>query len=75
MRDTIDMAREVGLLDGRDDWSSVPEEYMTCIKDFEAIVRADEREATILHTIESGFIPAAYREDFATAIRARGETK
>jgi hypothetical protein len=40
------MAREVGLLDGRDDWSSVPEEYMTCIKDFEALVRADERNRT-----------------------------
>jgi hypothetical protein len=70
------MAREVGLLDGRDDWSSVPEEYMTCIKDFEALVRADEREQAE-ERVTDLFVDmeTPYLLDIVTAIRAKGETK
>lgn len=41
----IKWAREAGLLDSRDDWSSVPDEYAECINDFAALVAAAEREA------------------------------
>ncbi len=39
----------------------------------EAKVRADEREAVIKATIDQGFVGQAYADDFAAAIRARGE--
>jgi hypothetical protein len=46
MRDTIDMAREAGIIDFRDAFS---EEHVQAVlqdlKAFEALVRADEREA------------------------------
>jgi hypothetical protein len=45
MRDTIDMAREAGIIDPRDAFS---EEHVQAVledlKAFEALVRADERE-------------------------------
>jgi hypothetical protein len=41
MRDTIDMAREAGLLT----WLKPPEDVIERLKAFEALVRADEREA------------------------------
>jgi hypothetical protein len=41
MRDTIDMAREAGLLT----WLKPPEDVIERFKAFEALVRADEREA------------------------------
>jgi hypothetical protein len=40
MRDTIDMAREAG-----DDWDSTLSTDKEFLKRFEALVRADEREA------------------------------
>jgi len=40
MRDTIDMAREAGLLT----WLKPPEDVIERFKAFEALVRADERE-------------------------------
>ena len=45
MRDTIDMAREAGIIDPRDAFS---EEHVQAVlqdlKAFEALIRADERE-------------------------------
>jgi hypothetical protein len=47
MRDTIDMAREAGIIDPRDAFS---EEHVQAVlqdlKAFEALVRADERNRT-----------------------------
>ena len=43
MRDTIEMAREAGLLT----WLKPPEDVIERFKAFEALVRADEREASI----------------------------
>jgi hypothetical protein len=43
MRDTIDMAREAGLLT----WLKPPEDVIERFKAFEALVRADEREKTL----------------------------
>ena len=40
MRDTIEMAREAGLLT----WLKPPEDVIERFKSFEALVRADERE-------------------------------
>jgi hypothetical protein len=40
MRDTIEMAREAGLLT----WLKPPEDVIERFKTFEALVRADERE-------------------------------
>ena len=67
MRDTIDMAREAGIkhdIDGV--WCEVFE-----LKAFEALVRADEREAIISRLLEIGAL-----EDgaFIEAIRAMGNT-
>ena len=42
MRDTIDMAREAGLLT----WLKPPEDVIERFKAFEALVRADERNRT-----------------------------
>jgi hypothetical protein len=64
MRDTIDMAREAGL-SIRSNW------FEQELKAFEALVRADEREAIISRLLEIGAL-----EDgaFIEAIRARGNT-
>jgi hypothetical protein len=43
MKTVIEMAREATLLDSRDDWSSVPDEYREAINAFAELVRADER--------------------------------
>jgi hypothetical protein len=70
MRDTIDMAREAGIIDFRDAFS---EEHVQAVlqdlKAFEALVRADERRAIISRLLEIGAL-----EDgaFIEAIRARG---
>ena len=45
MKTVIEMAREATLLDSRDDWNSVPDEYREAINAFAELVRADEREA------------------------------
>ena len=61
MRDTIDMAREAGIIH--------PEMVSSTIKAFEALVRADEREACL-----SVIKPNATPMEIAAAIRARGNT-
>ena len=85
MRDTIDMAREAGIIDFRDAYS---EEHVQAVledlKAFEALVRADEREACakvldeMAEDMEREMEPStaiAYVRSKAATIRARGETK
>jgi hypothetical protein len=61
MRDTIEMARESGLLT----WLKPPEDVIERFKAFEALVRADEREALQDEVLEQCRIIAmgAERED------------
>jgi len=84
MKTTIDMAREAGIIDFRDAFS---EEHVQAVlqdlKAFEALVRADEREACAKVCEE---VLEQYRgtsmgkhaelvgDDCAAAIRARGNT-
>jgi len=78
MKDTIDMAREVGLHLATD-VSWMPIIGLGHLKDFEALVRADEREAMVAEAArqgwamrnENGFEDAV--REIAT-IRARGNT-
>ncbi len=44
MKTVIKMAQESTLLDSRDDWNSVPNEYREAIERFAELARADERE-------------------------------
>jgi hypothetical protein len=79
MRDTIDVAREAGLLT----WLKPPEDVIERFKAFEALVRADEREACakVCDDINAKYKwPDDVAERVASqwcadAIRARGETK
>jgi len=65
MKDTIEMAREAGLLT----WLKPPEDVIERFKSFEALVRADEREALQAEVLEQCRINgiSAERED---ALRA-----
>ena len=79
MRDTMEMAREADLIDDSyaSDW------YVYQLKAFEALVRADEREACakVCDDINAKYKwPDDVAERVASqwcadAIRARGETK
>lgn len=75
MRDTIDMAREAGLIGNP---LSYAEWYPEALKAFEALVRADEREACariceVFADVDSG--PKGIMQDYhAYLIRARGNT-
>jgi hypothetical protein len=77
MRDTIDMAREAGIVDFRDAFS---EEHVQAVlqdlKAFEALVRADEREACAKLCDELHWPwhmgDNSGPKECATAIRARG---
>jgi hypothetical protein len=70
MRDTIDMAREAGIYNDCD-WRYEMKAEGDSLQAFEALVRADEREAIISRLLEIGAL-----EDgaFIEAIRARGNT-
>ena len=75
MRDTIDMAREAGIIDPRDAFS---EEHVQAVlqdlKAFEALVRADEREACAKVADKYAEGPERnYSENIADEIRARGQ--
>jgi hypothetical protein len=77
MRDTIDMAREAGIIDFRDAFS---EEHVQAVlqdlKAFEALVRADEREACaelVFNSPPSDEYESPLRAVY-NAIRARGNT-
>jgi hypothetical protein len=65
MRDTIDMAREAGLLT----WLKPPEDVIERFKAFEALVRADERDGCILELERNA---DKTLEDIVAAIRERG---
>jgi hypothetical protein len=73
MRKTIDMVHEA-------EFDGFGNEYWVCtteeIKAFEALVRADEREACakVCESLDTGW-PEHHADSFAYAIRARGETK
>jgi len=69
MKDTIDMAREAGIIDFRDAYSEQHvQAVLQDLKAFEALVRADEREAIIdLVAMYGGPV------DLEAAIRARGQ--
>jgi hypothetical protein len=70
MRDTIDIIREAGFVY----WEQFPTDYQNKLKAFEALVRADEREACAKvcdDMNDSDWFP----RQCAAAIRARGETK
>ena len=72
MKTTIELAREAG-----DDWDSTLSTDKEFLKRFEALVRADEREACAsivenAHTPDCGGWTAL---GIADDIRARGETK
>ena len=76
MRDTIDMAREAGIIDFRDAFS---EEHVQAVlqdlKAFEALVRADERadcERVVGIALLGAEMDLAKR--VLRAIRARGNT-
>ncbi len=88
MRDTIDMAREAGWKDLRDYDSEMRNDFFMgntdSLKAFEALVRADEREACakvldeMAEDMEREMEPStaiAYVRSKAATIRARGETK
>jgi hypothetical protein len=76
MRDTIDMAREAG-----DDWDSTLSTDKEFLKRFEALVRADEREACakvceelvpdMSRTANDASVWDVSTFDCATAIRGR----
>jgi hypothetical protein len=68
------MAREVWGDDSGKPWSESALLHLERFGELlEAKVRADEREAVIKATIDQGFVGQAYADDFAAAIRARGE--
>jgi ABC-type transporter MlaC component len=73
MRDTIGMAREAGIIDFRDAFS---EEHVQAVlqdlKAFEALVRADEREACA--KVCDDLHPGLATKRAAELIRARGNT-
>jgi hypothetical protein len=80
MRDTIDMAREAGfetmLRKGKILGVDRDGDYTEELKDFEALVRADEREACakVCESFQQDpYEELLYKSDFAAAIRARGE--
>ena len=74
MRDTIDMAREADI-DWHKHWN---DDGSNRLKAFEALVRADEREACakVCEGVDFKDVQDAveYADVFAAAIRARGNT-
>ncbi|MCA3269547.1 MAG: hypothetical protein INF44_04260 [Thalassospira sp.] len=72
--DVISIAREVWGDGSSKPWSESALLHLERFGELlEAKVRADEREAVIKATIDQGFVGQAYADDFAAAIRARGE--
>jgi hypothetical protein len=72
--DVISIAREVWGDGSGKPWSESALLHLERFGELlEAKVRADEREAVIKATIDQGFVGQAYADDFAAAIRARGE--
>ena len=77
MRDTIDMAREAGYMKTVQGGAEVSMASMDCLKAFEALVRADEREACAKvceDAFSSSHAGRVVCDNLAYAIRARGNT-
>ena len=78
MKDTIDMARETGMVyrEFEDEFANANTDGvdLKTLKAFEALVRADEREACA-KAVEQTKWSNWFQADAAAAIRARGETK
>ena len=78
MRDTIDMAREAGFGDMNLRKRIVFIADVIELKAFEALVRADEREACAkvcdAHTVDDVLARVGIGQSCAAAIRARGNT-
>ncbi len=75
MRDTIDMAREANLAKYGNGLREGVAAFINALERFEALARADEREACAkLIEAETGMNPD-WQKHLAAAIRARGETK
>jgi len=71
MKTTIDMARESKVVPVL---LTPNGEYFTFLERFEALVRADEREA-LLDIVYSYADSLSWNDEFQEAIKARGETK
>jgi len=75
MRDTIDMAREAGIDEWWDNGGDWRETFNEHLKAFEALVRADEREACVKAIEDQITWDLDDPESTAIkAIRARGNT-
>jgi hypothetical protein len=77
MRDTIDMAREAGYMKTVQGGAEISMASMDCLKAFEALVRADEREACAKvceDAFSSSHAGRVVCDNLAYAIRARGNT-
>jgi len=73
MRDMIELAREAQMPYF---WQSGEIAHLEQLKRFEALARADEREACAKVADEyANGLERNYSENIADAIRARGETK
>ena len=77
MKTTIDMAREAGFFENTGDGQGVWIANTSCLKAFEALVRADEREACakVCEDIDVEYEGEDVLATWcAAAIRARGKT-
>jgi hypothetical protein len=75
MRSTIEMAREAGFFEDNGDGQGVWLANASCLKAFEALVRADEREACAKEADAWSKRDDDVGAFISKAIRARGETK
>jgi hypothetical protein len=74
MRDTIDMAREANLAKYGNGLREGVDAFIDAIKAFEALVRADEREACAKVCSEWSDYTKGIAPTLAERIRARGNT-
>jgi hypothetical protein len=82
MKTTIDMAREAGYMRTVFGGAEISMASIDCLKDFEALVRADEREAcaNVCESKQNSYESRGFPREFtaaracANAIRARGNT-
>ena len=78
MRDTIDMAREANLAKYGNGLREGVAAFISALERFEALVRADEREACAkvcdAYDVKYDVCSSDTAESIAAAIRARGNT-
>jgi hypothetical protein len=71
----LDNARESGLLDSRDDWDSVPEDYKTSLLDFARLVAEGAKESSAQIVENYPFwLGLTAKAEIASAIRAQGKS-